>query len=222
MSKQSDSTRIANLREDYRMASLNEADVHQDPLVQFEQWFEQALSAELPEANAMALATVTPAGKPACRVVLLKGIEHGGFTFYTNYDSAKGQEMAANDQVALTFLWYPIERQVRIEGTVEKVSAEESDAYFAIRPLGSQLGAWASPQSEVIERPALEQRLADIQAKYPQDPPRPPHWGGYRVRPEMIEFWQGRRSRLHDRIRYRQTASPGETTPAWTIDRLGP
>lgn len=209
-------TPLANLREEYKMATLNEADVDADPLVQFQLWFNQALTARMPEANAMVLSTIECDGRPASRVVLLKGLEQGGFTFYTNYDSAKGRQMAANPNVSLVFLWYPLERQVRVEGTIEKVPAQESDDYFAQRPLGSQLGAWASPQSAVITRAELEQRLDDTKSRYAQTPPRPPHWGGYRVMPRMIEFWQGRRSRLHDRIRYQHQNS------SWIIDRLGP
>lgn len=216
MNQPSSNNRIASLREDYRMAALGESDVDSDPLIQFSRWFDEALNAELPEANAMALATTGPGGQPTCRVVLLKGLEQGGFTFYTNYNSAKGEQIAADARVALTFLWYPIERQVRIEGIAEKVPGSESDEYFAQRPVGSQLGAWASPQSQVIERSALEQELARVTEQYGDQPPRPPHWGGYRVMPTMVEFWQGRRSRLHDRIRY-QRAEGG-----WVIDRLGP
>jgi pyridoxamine 5'-phosphate oxidase len=211
---------IADIRREYQFASLTEADVHPDPTAQFERWLSEALRAELPEPTAMTLATVDAEGRPSARIVLLKSAGADGFVFFTNYDSRKGHELAARPDAALLFYWAELERQVRIEGRVAKVPAAESDAYFAIRPLPSRIGAWASPQSRVIsDRGWLEQEFAALQLRLAAaggDVPRPPHWGGYRLVPATFEFWQGRRSRLHDRIRYRQDGG------SWRIDRLAP
>jgi pyridoxamine 5'-phosphate oxidase len=209
---------LADLRKDYSAAGLTEADAGSDPFALFHRWFDQAVAAELTDPNAMILATCTPDGTPSARAVLLKALDARGFTFFTNYDSRKGREMEANPRVALVFLWHQLERQIRAEGTVEIVTAAESDEYFAKRPLGSRLGAWASPQSAVIpDREFLEKAHADLMAKYPDgDPPRPPNWGGYRVLPTAMEFWQGRPSRLHDRVRFVRTPS------GWARDRLAP
>jgi pyridoxamine 5'-phosphate oxidase len=210
---------IANMRKEYVWGGLSEADVESDPIRQFEKWFEQALTANLPEPNAMTLATATPDGQPSVRVVLLKGFDASGFTFFTNYHSRKGREIAANARAALLFFWPELQRQVRIEGTVERVAEAESDAYFRSRPLGSRLGAWASQQSEVIpSRDVLEERVRELMQRYSDgEVPRPPHWGGYRVRPLTIEFWQGRPDRLHDRLRYQRMQPDG-----WRLDRLSP
>lgn len=211
---------IADLREDYRKADLEIKDVTSNPLEQFQIWFQQALQAELKEPNAMTLATATADAKPSARIVLLKGVDEQGFLFYTNYNSRKGQELDANPQAALVFAWLELEKQVRIEGTVERITPEASTAYFQRRPKGSQIGAWASPQSEVIpDRRILEENVQALQAKYTQSEqlPRPEHWGGYRLRPTVIEFWQGRSSRLHDRIRYSL-----QTDGSWHIERLAP
>lgn len=210
---------IADLRKDYTLEALNESEIQPDPVIQFQKWFEQALAAQLPEPNAMTLATVTPDGQPAARMVLLKEVDEKGFVLFTNYNSHKGQELAANPQAALVFWWAELERQVRIVGTVEKISPEQSDSYFEMRPPNSRLGAWASNQSEVIaSREILEQQLQEFQKKYEnQEVPRPPHWGGYRVIPTQIEFWQGRPSRLHDRLLY--TRASDDT---WKIERLSP
>ena len=208
---------LADLRKEYSLASLDERDVDPDPAKQFERWLAQAIEAKVPEPTAMMLATVDSRGRPAARVVLLKGTDAAGFVFFTNYDSRKGRDIACHPHAALAFMWKELERQVRIEGTVEKVSAEESDAYFASRPLGSRIGAWASPQSDVLpNRDWLEKRWTRLTKEYGENPPRPPHWGGYRVVPEFIEFWQGRMSRLHDRIAY--TRDNG----TWRIERLAP
>ena len=212
-------TSIADLRRDYGTGGLSEADAGDDPFALFRRWFDQALAAGLPEPNAFTLATSTPDGIPSARTVLLKILDDRGFTFFTNYDSRKGREMAANPRVALVFLWHQLERQVRVEGTVELVTPAESDAYFVNRPLGSRLGAWASAQSAVIpDRAHLERQHAELMAKYPDgNVPRPPHWGGYRVLPAVIEFWQGRPSRLHDRIAF--TRRPDGR---WRRERLAP
>ncbi len=212
-------TSVADLRKDYTLQGLNKADVDPNPFKQFQTWFDQALKAQLPEPNAMNLATATKDGKPSARMVLLKNFDQRGFVFYTNYKSYKGQELANNPQAALTFWWAELERQVRIEGRVEKVSDQESDQYFYSRPLNSRLGAWVSEQSQVIKsREVLELRLQELQTHYEnQEIPRPPHWGGFRVIPTVIEFWQGRPSRLHDRLNYRRLDNR-----SWDIERLSP
>ncbi|BAY36781.1 pyridoxal 5'-phosphate synthase [Nostoc sp. NIES-2111] len=209
---------IADLRKDYTLEGLSKTEVDPNPFIQFKKWFEQALAAQLPEPNAMTIATTTPDGKPSARMVLLKDFDERGFVFFTNYNSRKGQELAANPQAALVFWWAELERQVRILGRVEKVSESESDYYFESRPAKSRLGAWASNQSEIIPtREVLEQRMQELQSKYEnQEIPRPQHWGGLRVIPTEIEFWQGRSSRLHDRLLY--TYVDG----SWKIQRLSP
>jgi pyridoxamine 5'-phosphate oxidase len=208
---------IADLRQEYMRAGLAEADALADPFAQFERWFKDALAAQLPLANAMTLATVTPEGGPDARAVLLKGVDGGGFVFYTNYDSRKGRELAARPEACLVFLWAPLERQVRIEGRVGKVSPAESDAYFASRPLGARLSARASAQSERVSgRSFLESQVEKTKREFGEKPPRPLHWGGYRVVPTRIEFWQGRENRLHDRLLYTRTKN------AWAIERLAP
>lgn len=209
---------VADLRRDYTQAALLESNADPDPFVQFQQWFEAAMKAELPEPNAMTLATITPEGMPAARIVLLKDFDDRGFVLFTNYDSAKGQELSQNPNAALVFLWAELERQVRIQGQVERISAEESDGYFYSRPHSSRLGAWASNQSEVIpNREVLDRQLEDLKVAYDgKEVPRPPHWGGFRIKPHTIEFWQGRTSRLHDRLRYRLSNG------VWVVDRLSP
>jgi pyridoxamine 5'-phosphate oxidase len=210
---------FADLRKEYMQRGLDEGDVDANPFRQFAVWFDEARAASSIEPNAMALATVGADGRPSLRMVLLKGADERGFVFYTNYESRKGRELADTPWAALTFFWPEMERQIRIEGRVEPVSAEESDAYFHSRPVGSQLSASASRQSEVIAgREELEQRVAALGARYQdQEIPRPENWGGFRVIPDAIEFWQGRASRLHDRLRYRLLAS-GD----WQIERLSP
>ncbi len=211
-------TTLADLRKDYACGSLDETSVDADPIRQFEAWFKQALDARLPEPNTMALATVDARGYPSVRIVLIKAVDERGFVFFTNYESRKGQDLAANPHASLLFYWIELERQVRIEGTVVKTSAEESDAYFNSRPLGSRIGAWASDQSRPLERRALlEMREKSFSERFGENPPRPPHWGGYRLVPETIEFWQGRPSRLHDRILYTR-----QGTGAWRTSRLSP
>ena len=208
---------IAELRQEYMRAGLAEAQADPDPLRQFERWFDDAVRAKLPLPNAMTLATTAAGGAPTARIVLLKGIDHGGFVFYTNYHSRKGQEIEAKSSACLLFLWSDLERQVRIEGDVEKVAAAESDAYFVTRPLGARLSAWASNQSETVaSRQILEKAMEDARRRYGDNPPRPPHWGGYRLLPRAIEFWQGRADRLHDRLLY------GHEGAGWKIKRLAP
>lgn len=211
---------IADLRQNYTLAGLSKADLNSNPIEQFDIWFQQALNADLIEPNAMTLATATSDGKPTARIVLLKGVSQKGFVFYTNYESQKGRQLIANPYAALVFLWDKLERQIRIEGKVEKLTVEESAEYFHSRPKASQLGAWASDQSRVIpNREVLEQKLASLQEQYSADAtiPLPEHWGGFRVIPNRIEFWQGRPSRLHDRLVYDLQADGN-----WSIDRLSP
>jgi pyridoxamine 5'-phosphate oxidase len=209
---------LARLRDEYRRASLDLTDVDPDPFLQFARWFDEAVAAGLPQANAMTLATVAADGRPSARIVLLKGVDALGLSFYTNYHSRKAGELATEARAALLFYWADLERQVRIEGVVDKTPESESDAYFATRPRGSQVGAWASPQSEVIrDRAWLEARIAEIEARFnAAEVARPPHWGGYRLSPSRFEFWQGRPSRLHDRIVYQRDDS------RWSLARLAP
>lgn len=209
---------IADLRKDYSHASLSEADVDPDPLRQFSTWFHQALAAGVPEANAMSVATVGDDGRPSSRILLIKDFDSDGFTWFTNYASRKGRELQAHPYAALLFHWVELERQVRIEGRVERLSEAQSDAYFQSRPLQSRLGALASAQSEPIaDRLLLEQQFAQAEAEFGDEPTRPAHWGGYRLVPDRVEFWQGRPSRLHDRILYIR-----QTDGAWRRERLQP
>ena len=208
---------IASLRKSYEKAELDENASAPEPLAQFRLWFDQAVHGQLPEPNAMTLATVGTEGRPSTRVVLIKGFDERGIVWYTNYESRKGRELAVQPFAALQFHWVELERVVRIEGRVEKISAEESDAYFHSRPLDSRLGAWASPQSQVISsRAVLVKAAAEAALRHARQPPRPPHWGGYRLAPDSWEFWQGRKSRLHDRLRYRLEGG------AWLRERLAP
>jgi pyridoxamine 5'-phosphate oxidase len=209
---------LEDLRKSYERAELDESASDADPLRQFQRWLQEALNAQLPEPNAMTLATVGADGRPSTRVVLIKGCDERGLVWYTNYESRKGRELAAHPHAALQFHWVELERVVRIEGHVERVAEAESDAYFASRPLDSRIGAWASPQSQVIGgRAVLVANAARYSAQFLLDPPRPPHWGGFRLVPDRWEFWQGRKSRLHDRLRYRLEAS-GQ----WVRERLAP
>ena len=209
---------LARLRKEYTSAGLTESAADPDPIAQFRRWFDTALAADLHEPNAMTLATATPEGRPSARIVLLKGFDERGFVFYTSYEGRKSEEIEANPRCALVFYWGELERQVRVEGGVSRIPEEESDEYFGSRPRGSQLGAWASEQSRPVEgRDALEERLRNLEAEYEgREVPRPPFWGGYRVEPEIIEFWQGRENRLHDRLVYRRSGG------SWRRERLQP
>lgn len=209
---------ISSIRKDYQLQSLSVSDVADNPVQQFSHWWDEALASSIDEVNAMTLATVNPVGRPSARIVLLKGFDENGFVFFTNYESDKAIALERHPFASLVFFWKELERQVRIEGSCMKVSDLESDEYFHSRPLGSQLGAWASPQSRPIRgREVLDANLEALQLKYAEEAvPRPPHWGGYRVVPEAVEFWQGRTSRLHDRIKYKWSANE------WHIERLAP
>ena len=207
---------VSDLRQSYEKHVLLESQALASPFAQFALWFDEALAAKVPEPNAMTLATVDAHGQPSARIVLVKGFDARGFTFFTTYESRKGLDLQAEPRASLLFFWQPLERQVRIEGVVEKVPAEESDAYYHSRPAGSRIGAWASRQSQPITREELEAREQEFRERYGDAPPRPPHWGGYRLKPTAFEFWQGRPSRLHDRLRY---VADG---PAWKIERLSP
>jgi pyridoxamine 5'-phosphate oxidase len=219
MSRPSPAADLSTLRRDYAHAALSERDVDPDPIRQFEHWFAEAQAAEVRDVNAMTLATATPDGAPSARIVLLKGVDARGFVFFTDYRSRKGAELLHNPRAALVLYWGPLERQVRVDGTVSRTSAEESAAYFASRPLASRLSASASHQSAVVaDRASLEARVAELAETYAErTPPLPSYWGGFRLAPTAIEFWQGRPNRLHDRLRY--TRSPGDN---WHIDRLSP
>lgn len=210
---------LADLRKDYSLAGLTEKELARDPFRQFEKWFQEAEAAKIPEPNAMVLATTTRDGRPSARTILLKGLDGRGFVFYSNYESRKGRELESNPRATLVFPWLAIERQVTVEGPVVKVAREESEAYFHSRPRQSQLSAWVSQQSSIISgRTTLEESMSALEKKYAgQEVPLPPHWGGWRLAPETVEFWQGRRSRLHDRLRFRR-----EKDGAWSIERLAP
>jgi pyridoxamine 5'-phosphate oxidase len=210
---------IASLRRDYSSQSLLESEVDADPISQFHKWWDQALKSEIMEPNAMTLATASSDGMPSARIVLLKGFDENGFVFYTNYRSYKGMQLDENPKACLVFFWKELERQVRITGLVKKATAKDSDGYFLSRPMGSQIGAWASPQSQVIkDRDSLDEAyLKQVEVFREKNPGRPPHWGGYVVQPVIIEFWQGRPSRLHDRIQYTLSEQGG-----WKIERLAP
>ena len=209
---------LADLRKDYSLAGLLEKDLAKDPFRQFEQWFQEAEAAKIPEPNAMTLATATRDGRPSARTILLKGLDGRGFVFFSNYESRKGRELEANPCATLLFPWVAMERQVTVEGALTKVAREESETYFHSRPRASQLAAWVSQQSSIISgRAVLEDNMKRVEEKYAgQEVPLPPHWGGWRVAPETVEFWQGRRSRLHDRLRYRRIKD------SWTVERLAP
>ncbi len=211
---------IKDLRKEYSAHALDISDVEKHPIMQFKKWFEEAMKAEVPEPNAFNLATADKNGKPSARIVLLKSFDENGFIFFTNYNSRKGQEIEENPQAAMAFLWHELQRQVRVEGSIEKISEKESTDYFKSRPKGSQIGAWASPQSQVIpDRQVLKDKVSDLEQEYQDEEtlPKPAHWGGYRIIPNFIEFWQGRPSRLHDRIAYHKNQK-GD----WNIERLAP
>ncbi len=219
-------TSLADLRKSYERAELSEEASCAEPLSQFDKWLQEAIAAQVPEPNAMTLATVSSELRPSTRIVLIKGVDERGITWFTNYQSRKGQELAGNPFAALQFHWVELERVVRIEGLVQKISESESDDYFLSRPLDSRIGAWASPQSQVIAgRGVLLANVARYATKFALQPPRPPHWGGYRLQPEVWEFWQGRRSRLHDRLRYTrnpEAAACGNEAARWRRERLAP
>lgn len=210
---------LSDIRKDYRLAGLSEEDLLPDPFSQFEKWFDEVLHSEIDESNAMTLATADSSGKPSARIVLLKGFDTTGFYFYTNYKGRKASELAQNPYAALVFFWKELERQVRVQGKVMKTEGDKSDAYFHSRPIGSQIGAWASPQSQVIpSRRFLEERVEKFHTRFKDEPlKRPEHWGGYVLQPSVVEFWQGRSSRLHDRMQYRLTEQG-----SWKIERLAP
>lgn len=208
---------VADIRQNYEKGELVESAAKPSPFEQFELWLNEAIGLPAPEPTAMALSTVDNLGRPSSRIVLLKGFDAKGFVFYTNYESRKGRELAGRPQASLLFFWQPLERQVRIEGVIEKVSATESDDYYSSRPLGSRIGAWASAQSKPVSIETLKANVEKFSQQYGETPPRPPHWGGYRLRPDYFEFWQGRPSRLHDRLAYQQNED-GQ----WTIERLSP
>lgn len=208
---------VANIRQSYEKGELLESQVKSSPFEQFDSWLKEAIALPVAEPTAMTLATVGADSRPSSRIVLLKGVETDGFVFYTNYESRKGRELAAHPWASLLFFWQPLERQVRIEGVISKVDPALSDAYYASRPLGSRIGAWASRQSEPVSIDALQTKVKEIQALHGDNPPRPPHWGGYCLKPHYFEFWQGRPSRLHDRLTY-SLAGDGR----WTLDRISP